>query len=247
MWINERVRRTLTLGVVVALPAVVAVGCGDDDDDVPTTGGIQVVTVTTGDNIDVDGYTISLDGNLAGAIDVNGQVVIPDLTAGDYQVGLTEVAANCTVAGDNPRAVNVTAGQTENTQFDVACTGAPAAVTLAAATDADEVTGSRTVSTTSRRSTRSTTRARARATPRTSPRTSSRGTRISRSACTRRARARRRTTTRFPTAASKSEPTSRTRTSPARAATARRRVWVRSSVARATGATTRSIRSWVPS
>jgi len=71
---------------------------------------------------------------------VNGQVVIPDLTAGDYQVGLTEVAANCTVAGDNPRAVTVVAGLTENTQFDVACTGAPAAVTLSAVTAADEVT-----------------------------------------------------------------------------------------------------------
>jgi len=139
MWINERVRRTLTLGVVVALPAVVAVGCGDDD-DVPTTGAIGVTSVTTGDNLDADGYAVTLDGNIAGNIGINDQLVIPDQTAGAFQVGLTNVAANCTVAGDNPRTVNVTAGLTETTQFDVACTGAPAAVTLAAAADADEVT-----------------------------------------------------------------------------------------------------------
>jgi len=140
MWINERVRRTLTVGVMVAFAAVVAVGCGDDDPAPPTTGAIGVVTVTTGDNLDADGYAVSLDGNIAGNIDINGQLVIPDLTAGAYQVGLTNIAANCTVAGDNPRAVTVVAGLTESTQFDVACTGAPAAVTLSAATAADEVT-----------------------------------------------------------------------------------------------------------
>ncbi|MCK5484152.1 MAG: hypothetical protein KAJ13_10620, partial [Gemmatimonadetes bacterium] len=99
MWINERIRRTLTAGVVVALAGVVAAGCGDDDPAPPTTGAIGVTTVTTGDNPDADGYAVSLDGNVAGNIGVNDVLIVPDLTAATYSVGLTNVAANCTVAG----------------------------------------------------------------------------------------------------------------------------------------------------
>jgi hypothetical protein len=140
MRINERVRRTLTAGVVVALAGVVAAGCGDDEQAPPTTGAIGVTTVTTGDNPDADGYAISLDGNDAGAIGVNDQVIIGSQAPATYAVGLTGVAANCTVDGDNPRDVAVTAGLTAATTFNVDCPGAPAAVTLAAETEADEVT-----------------------------------------------------------------------------------------------------------
>ncbi|MGB5303116.1 MAG: PKD domain-containing protein [Gemmatimonadota bacterium] len=100
--------------------ALVAAGCGDDDPAPATTGSIGVTTVTTGDDIDADGYTLSVDGNNAGAIGVNAVVVIPDLAPGTYSVGLSGVADNCAVQ-NNPRDVDVTAGLTENTQFDVAC------------------------------------------------------------------------------------------------------------------------------
>jgi len=140
MWINERIRRTLAAGFVVALAGVVAAGCGDDDPAPTTTGAIGVTTVTTGDNPDADGYAVTLDGNVAGNIGVNEVLIIPDLAVATYSVGLTNVAANCTVAGDNPRDVPVTAGLTANTQFDVDCPGAPAGVTLTAETEADEVT-----------------------------------------------------------------------------------------------------------
>ncbi len=100
--------------------ALVAAGCGDDDPAPATTGSIGVTTVTTGDDIDADGYTLSVDGNNAGAIGVNAVVIIPDLTPGTYSVGLSGIAANCAVQ-NNPRDVDVTAGLTENTQFDVAC------------------------------------------------------------------------------------------------------------------------------
>jgi len=140
MWINERIRRMLAAGFVVALAGVVAAGCGDDDPAPTTTGAIGVTTVTTGDNPDADGYALTVDGNVAGNIGVNEVLIVPDLAVATYSVGLTNVAANCTVAGDNPRDVPVTAGLTTNTQFDVDCPGAPAAVTLAAETEADEVT-----------------------------------------------------------------------------------------------------------
>jgi hypothetical protein len=109
------------LGFTLVALALVAAGCGDDDDpSPPTTGQIGVTTVTTGDDIDADGYTLTVDGVDEAAIGVNAVVIVPDLTAGTYSIGLGGVAFNCQTA-DNPRDVVVTAGLTENTQFDVAC------------------------------------------------------------------------------------------------------------------------------
>jgi hypothetical protein len=101
--------------------ALVAAGCGDDDDQSPpTTGQIAVTTVTTGDDID-DSYQITVDGVDVGAIDANGQVIVPDLTPGDTEVGLDDVAFNCVVSSDNPQTVTVVAGTSEQASFNVAC------------------------------------------------------------------------------------------------------------------------------
>ena len=107
--------------VLVAMVSMAAAGCGDDDEPTPpSTGSIGVTTVSTGDAID-DGYQITVDGENAGTIGANSQVVVTDVTPGDRDVGLTDVEFNCTVGGDNPRTVAVTAGETETTQFDVTC------------------------------------------------------------------------------------------------------------------------------
>jgi len=105
---------------VLAALALVAAGCGDDDPAPPTTGQIAVTTVTTGSDLDPDGYTITVDGDAGPAIGVNTTVTLPNLSAGTYSVGLSGNAANCVVA-NNPRDVVVTAGVTEATTFNVTC------------------------------------------------------------------------------------------------------------------------------
>lgn len=139
MWIKH-VRRTLTVGLTVAFASFVAAACGDDEPVAPGEGAIGVTTVTTGDNPDADGYTITIDGNDAGSIGVNATVIRDNYPPGTYQVGLTDVATNCTVSGENPRSLNVRAGITEATTFNINCPGAPAGVTITASADADEVT-----------------------------------------------------------------------------------------------------------
>jgi len=100
-----------------------SVSCGDDDEnDVPTTGAIEVVTVTTGADIDPDGYTVTVDGVDGPTIGANSSVTLPNLTAGTYSVGLDGLALNCQTT-NNPRNVNVVAGQTASAQFDVTCVG----------------------------------------------------------------------------------------------------------------------------
>lgn len=89
-------------------------------------GTLQVDTSTTGDDIDPDGYSVSVSGQTSQAVGVNGSVSFPNLAPGNYQVQLTEVAANCTVAGLNPRTVAVSSGSTATTTFTVTCeTGPP--------------------------------------------------------------------------------------------------------------------------
>ncbi len=85
------------------------------------TGDLQVNTATTGEDLDPDGYTITLDGANSQSIGINDQVTFTGLAASDHQVELNGVAGNCSVCGQNPRTINVPAGGTATTTFDVTC------------------------------------------------------------------------------------------------------------------------------
>jgi hypothetical protein len=87
-------------------------------------GSLTVTTSTTGSNLDPDGYTVTVDGGPSQPIATNGSVSFTG-PAGDHQIALSGVAANCTVGGANPRTVNVPAGGTATTTFSVTCAGAP--------------------------------------------------------------------------------------------------------------------------
>lgn len=101
------------------------------------TGSLHVTTATTGSPPDPDGYAACVDpasdgagGTACGyggssAVGVNGTVTMT-VDTGAHTVLLMGVAANCAVAGDNPRAVNATRGEIAAVPFAVAC----AAVTL---------------------------------------------------------------------------------------------------------------------
>lgn len=91
---------------------------------VPTTGGIAITTSTTGSDIDPDGYTVTVDAN-GRSIGVNASATFTDLPAGDHALTLGGVAPNCTVGGQNPRTVSVTAGNTTSTAFAIACADIP--------------------------------------------------------------------------------------------------------------------------
>src|SRR5689334_14743178 len=86
-----------------------------------TNGSLTVTTSTTGSNLDPDGYTVVVDNGAASQpIADNGSVTFTG-PAGDHTVGLSGVAANCTVSGANPRTVTVPAGGTTSTTFAATC------------------------------------------------------------------------------------------------------------------------------
>jgi hypothetical protein len=54
-------------------------------------------------------------------VQTNGQVALAALAAGNHTVGLSLVASNCHLQGDNPRVVAVAAGETATETFEVVC------------------------------------------------------------------------------------------------------------------------------
>src|SRR5207302_11257975 len=97
----------------------------------PPTGDLTVTNSTTGQDLDPDGYTVTVDGGQSRSLGVNTSTTYSGLTATSHTVELTGIAGNCTVSGQNPRTVTVpTSGTT--TTFTIPCAA---------------ITGSRTVTT----------------------------------------------------------------------------------------------------
>jgi len=90
----------------------------------PTTGAMTVTATTTGVNQDFNGYSAIVAG-VTRTIPGNGTTTFTGLAAGSYPVALGDVAANCTVAGENPRSVTVLAGDTVRADFAVSCVAIP--------------------------------------------------------------------------------------------------------------------------
>ena len=85
-------------------------------------GSAAVTAVTTGIDLDPNGYSVLVDGNSVLRVPVNGVVTIPDVTAGDHAVQLGDVEGNCSVAGSNPTTIHVTVNDTARLTFQVTCT-----------------------------------------------------------------------------------------------------------------------------
>ena len=94
----------------------------------PSTGTLEVVTNTSGGGTDPDGFSLILDGTDRGAIAINTTSRLAGLAPGSHTIGLSGLAANCQMAGENPRPVSVSAGGQLRVTFAVTCT-APAPTT----------------------------------------------------------------------------------------------------------------------
>jgi hypothetical protein len=84
-------------------------------------GSLQVTTTAAGQDIDSDGFSVSIDGGTPQSIDTNATRTFNNLPAGSHTVELSGLAGNCAVDGANPRTVNVPADQTATTTFAVVC------------------------------------------------------------------------------------------------------------------------------
>lgn len=102
-------------------PAVLLGASGDVTTFSPTAARIYVTSMTFGDPIEVDGYTLSLDGATGRRLGPNGVVVFSELEAGPHTLTLAGLDTGCALDGVNPRTVQTVAGQTAQSQFLVTC------------------------------------------------------------------------------------------------------------------------------
>jgi hypothetical protein len=86
-------------------------------------GALRISAITTGPDVDPDGYQASVDGGAAQPLAVNGSVLFAGLAAGRHTVLLSGVAPNCALSGGDTREVSVTSGATAELVFSVACAG----------------------------------------------------------------------------------------------------------------------------
>jgi len=89
-----------------------------------TTGDLTVTATTTGQNLDPDGYTVTVNG-ASKAIGINGSTTFTGLPSGNQTVTLGGVASNCTVTGGNSHTASVPAGGTGSTAFAITCAALP--------------------------------------------------------------------------------------------------------------------------
>jgi len=109
--------------LMFAVAAVAVVACFGDDPLLPDPG-LTIVTNTTGDDLDPDGYTAVLEGPTDStdyALAVNDSIYLPDIGEGGYGLTLVDVADNCTVTEPNPRQFQIFPGGGAITRFFVTC------------------------------------------------------------------------------------------------------------------------------
>ncbi len=107
--------RTVSVRAGATATAAFAVTCS------ATSGSVDVATVTTGGGSDPDGFLVAVDGEERGSIGTSATLNLPGVTPGLHSLGLSGLAGNCQVAGQNPREISVVAGQTVQVPFNVTC------------------------------------------------------------------------------------------------------------------------------
>jgi hypothetical protein len=83
-------------------------------------GSLEVRTATSGE-VPAEEFTYRLDGQPAQPIGSNSSAIQADLEPGAHVVQLAGLSDGCTVSGDNPQTISITAGSTAVASFSVNC------------------------------------------------------------------------------------------------------------------------------
>ena len=71
--------------------------------------------------VDPDGYSVTVDQDSARSMAPNAADTVAALSPGSHTVLLAGVVGNCVLDGENPRPVEIAAGDTVSVRFDVTC------------------------------------------------------------------------------------------------------------------------------
>ena len=113
--------------------ALLSVACsGFERVTTPSFGTILVTVVSTGGELDVDGYYLTVDAQQTIQLPVNQTLASFSVVAGGHAVTLQDIARNCVVQGPNPRTISVVTDAIIEVRFNVDC--APTGIAVATRT-----------------------------------------------------------------------------------------------------------------
>lgn len=118
---QESLKRSMAIAALGL--ALLSWGCPGDNIVSLRFGFIEVTTVTTGSNLDADGYLLRVTGpslDWSQRLSSNDTVTVTVTRAGTYTAALEEVAGTCSVEV-NPRSVAVVLETTSRVTFNVTC------------------------------------------------------------------------------------------------------------------------------
>jgi Tol biopolymer transport system component len=108
-------------GIALLLLAAVLSACGGDSTAPPTTGTLDVNVVTTGPDIDVDGFLLRIDDESPDVpIPANGKLSITE-PPGTHTLALSGLSINCDVTSA-PASADVSLGTTTPVDVRASCT-----------------------------------------------------------------------------------------------------------------------------
>jgi Tol biopolymer transport system component len=97
-----------------------ALACGDGPVE-PSTGDLRLVVTTSGADPDPDGYLVTLDGGFPHVVGPATDTTVSGLPSGAHQLLVSGVASNCTLAGDNPRTVQIQSSHSTDAPITINC------------------------------------------------------------------------------------------------------------------------------
>ena len=120
----RRLRGRRRLLAVFALCATASSACGSDR--LPSRaefGHVRVTIVSTGGDLDADGYTVAIDAEPPRTLPGNTGTLVQAfyVPTGTHGVTLGNVAENCALSGASARTVTVEAGGVTDVRFDLVC------------------------------------------------------------------------------------------------------------------------------
>ena len=100
---------------------VLATGACDGNTDPGGPATLRITTSTSGEDIDPEGYSFSLDGNPLTRIGVNATVTLSGLASGEHLLSVEGIAANCALASGNSQVLTLAGGDTTEAVLVIAC------------------------------------------------------------------------------------------------------------------------------
>ncbi len=108
-------------GALVAATILAVGACSSDEVTGPQSGSLEVLLTMQGSDLDANGGTLLLNGEIVGSLQLDVRRSVDDLEAGVYVIMVTGISPNCSVLGLNERNVTIRAGQLASEEFRFLC------------------------------------------------------------------------------------------------------------------------------